>query len=127
MADYITEGELSSYLQVKHVAGKNTLTVELANGAVTDVIGDVLNTPAMSSRIKAITLEAAARHARNPLAFSSEQVKTDDYDTTERREGKALTAPGVYLTDGEKDELREHAFGLRGGRTGTIRLRVPRA
>ena len=125
MAAYITEAQLASYLQVTIPTGDAELTVQLANDAVTDVIGDITAWDTVPARVTAITLEAAARHWRNPQGYSSVQRKLDDFDTTERREGDALVAPGVYVTADEEDALLRVVFGNAGrSRVGAIRLRV---
>lgn len=120
MAEYVTTGDLASYLQVDEVPNAE-LVVELANGLVTDLIGDLDPAPA---RLRAIALEAAARGYRNPQAYTSVTVGIDDYDKTTRREGKQVDRFGVYLTDEETAELLGF-LGVRRRRVGSIRLSVP--
>ena len=125
MAAYITEAQLASYLQVTIPDGAAEVTVGLANDAVTDVIGDITDWETIPARVRSVALEAAARHWRNPQGYSSVQRKLDDFDTTERREGDALVAPGVYVTPEEEDALLRAVFGNAGrSRVGSIRLRV---
>jgi hypothetical protein len=123
MAAYITDTELASYLQTTIAPGSADLVVELTNGLVTDVVGDLVDPP---TRVRTIALEVAARAWRNPQAFSSVTVGIDDYDKTVRREGAALAAPGVYLTESEEAELRGF-LGVQRSRVGSIRLQVPDA
>lgn len=117
--DYITTGDLAAYLQVASVNA--TLVVELANGQITELVGDLDPVP---TRVKAIALEVAARGYRNPQAYTSVTVGIDDYDKTVRREGKAVDRVGVYLTDEEIAELLGFK-GVRRRRVGSIRLSVP--
>ena len=93
----ITSAELASYLRLPAVDDAVTLFTDMANGIVTDITGP-LATPPM--RVRAITLEVAARAYRNPNGYSSETI--DDY--TYRRDGDTRQA-GVYLTDAEAREL----------------------
>ena len=93
----ITTTDLSSYLRDPQADPDAATVVELANGVVNDVIGDLDPLP---TRVTAITLEVAARAWRNPHGYSSETV--DDY--TYRRDAETRRA-GVYLTDDERAEL----------------------
>lgn len=96
--DIITRSDLAAYLRDSDVysdAGAGII-IELANGLVSDVTGETT----ITSKIRAITLEAAGRAWRNPEGYSSETI--DDY--TYRRPEDARRA-GVYLTDTEMDEL----------------------
>jgi len=121
MADYIDEGDLASYLQLPEVPSDASFPVKMANGLVTDVVGDLAPVP---TRIVTIALEVAARGYRNPQAYSSVTVGIDDYDKTVRREGAALAAPGYYLTPDETAELLGYV-GIRRRRVGSISLQVP--
>jgi hypothetical protein len=96
----ITKAELASYLRDPDV-NTNTdadLIVSLADGLVAEIVGAPTTVP---TRVKAITLEVAARAWRNPKGYSSETI--DDY--TYRRDADTRRA-GVYLTDGERAELQ---------------------
>lgn len=95
----ITNDDLASYLRDPSLSSDTTvgLFVDLANGVVEDVTGTLATAP---TRVKAITLEVAARAYRNPNGYSSETV--DDY--TYRRDADTRQA-GVYLTAGERSEL----------------------
>lgn len=101
--DIITTADLASYLRDATVTndGGAALYVDLANGLVTEAGGaPLLLLDPLPIRVKAITLEVAARAWRNPNGFSSETV--DDY--TYRRDSDTRAA-GVYLTDAERAEL----------------------
>lgn len=104
--EIITPDELASYLRDSAVASDAAipLLVELANGIAADAYGTVTPIPA---RVRAITLEVAARAYRNPEGYSSETV--DDY--TYRRDAQTRQA-GVYLTVSERGELS--GLGLSG-------------
>lgn len=96
--DIISSDDLASYLRESD-PDWTTLgqLVELANGIVSDVLGDPAET---TTRAVAITLEAAARAYRNPGGYSSETI--DDY--TYRLPEDARRA-GVFLTATEQAEL----------------------
>jgi hypothetical protein len=119
MVAYIDEDALASYLQTTITGGEADLVIELANGLVTDVVGDLEPVPTL---VRAVALEAAARAWRNPQGYSSVTSEIDDYTKTVRREGAALTAAGVYLTDAEEARLLR-LVGVR--KAGTITLDVP--
>ncbi len=121
MAEYIQEADLAAYLRTTITDGQADLFIELANGIVTDVVGNLDPVPA---QVRALTLEVAARAWRNPDGYSSISTEIDDFTKTVRREGDALTAPGVYLTDAETDLLLG-LLGTRGPQVGSIRLGVP--
>jgi hypothetical protein len=121
MAEYIQEADLAAYLRTTITGGQADLFIELANGLVTDIIGDIDPVP---TQVRAITLEVAARAWRNPDGYSSVSEEIDDFTKTVRREGDALTSPGVYLTDAETDLLLG-LLGTRGPQVGSIRLNVP--
>lgn len=79
--------------------------VALANGLVTDVIGEdaILNT-----EMETITLDVAARAFTNPDGTSSVTMSFDDSSKTKRWEGGPATSDisrRVYLTDEERDRL----------------------
>lgn len=115
----ITSADLASYLREPNPdSAAISLYVELANGIVTEAFpGSVPSTA--PTRLKAITLEVAARAYRNPNGYSSETV--DDY--TYRRDTDTRAA-GVYLTDGERAELTTiSGGGIR--RAGTIPMTSP--
>lgn len=96
--EIIITSELASYLRDDEVAGDGAdLLVELANEVVTERYGETSPVPA---RVRAITLEVAARAWRNPDGYSSETI--DDY--TYRRDAETRRA-GIYLTAGELAEL----------------------
>jgi len=122
MASIISSDDLTSYLPgVTIPAASLTLYVRLANGIVTDVIGSLEKIP---ERVEAITLEAAARgvDSSQPTSITT---SFDDTTRTIRREGltRAAAKRGVYLTDGERDELLRLAGKRRRRRAGTIHLR----
>lgn len=125
MSVFITEAQLASYLQATIPTGAAETILELANGIVTDVLGDDYDPATAPVRVKAIALEVAARAWRNPQGYSSVTVGIDDYDKTVRREGAALTRTGVYLTDEELAELLGLLEVTGPVRAGSIRLRLP--
>lgn len=98
----ITTAELASYLRTTE-ASEMALVVELAEGIVSEVW--TAGTSPAPARVRAITLEVAARAWRNPEGYSSETV--DDY--TYRRDADTRAA-GIYLTDAERAAL----LGLNG-------------
>ena len=90
--------DLASYLRDSTVSGNDAdFVVDLANGIVGDVIGTLDPIP---TRVRAITLEIAARAWRNPNGYSSETIE----DYTYRRDAETRQA-GVYLTPSESAEL----------------------
>lgn len=107
MAEQIfTDIELSAYPGVNLdgvTAGTIQLVVMMANGMVTDIIGELTPVPV---RAKAIALEVAARSLRNPEGASSVSKKIDDWTKTIRWEGEGAEEAGVFLTDAEEAELR---------------------
>lgn len=105
--EIITPNDLASYLRESELDPSADLLVDLANGIVSDVTGDLV--APYPSRVRAITLEVAARAYRNPQGASSETI--DDY--TFRRDGDTA-AGGVYLTRAERSEL-SGAVGFTAG------------
>lgn len=103
--DIIDDGELTSYL--RQPGADVALYVELANGIVGELVG---NADTIPTRVKAITLEVAARAYRNPNGYSSETV--DDY--TYRRDADTRQA-GVYLTNAEAAEVLRLTGQARSG------------
>lgn len=95
---FIDVDDLAAYLRDAGAPGDVLFQLaDLANGVVSDTTGALDPVP---TRVKAITLEVAARAYRNPQGFSSESV--DDY--TYRRDSATRQA-GVYLTAAESSEL----------------------
>lgn len=115
--------DLASYLGRAGIAVDDVsadLYVDLANGLVSDVVGELDPVP---TRVKAIALEVAARGYRNPNGYTSVTTSFDDSSKTWRRELSGSQA-GIYLTDAERDELMGLA-GKRRARAKSIRLMVP--
>lgn len=125
MSEFISEEQLASYLQATITTGAAETIIELANGIVTDVLGEDYDPNTAPTRVKAIVLEVAARAWRNPQGYSSVTVGIDDYDKTVRREGSALERTGIYLTDNELAELLGLLDDVGPVRAGSIRLRLP--
>lgn len=97
--DIIDAVDLASYLREPEADyDVLDLLVGLANGIVSDALGNPEGDP--STKARSITLEVAARAYRNPDGYSSETV--DDY--TYRLPEDARRA-GVYLTATEAAEL----------------------
>lgn len=122
MTDYIDTTLLAAYPGVVVAdAATMQLVVDLVNGQVGDILGDLEPVPA---RATAVALEAAARALRNPQGFTSVSKKIDDWTKTERWEG-GDEAPkgGIHLTEAEQAELWGMVRGTPG--VGTIRLGVP--
>lgn len=120
----ITEDELVNYLQgVSLPAGVAALYTSLANGEVADITGELTTIPV---RVKAITLEVAARPLRNN-GFTSVTTTADGTSKTVRREGVSADDAGVVVTAAERAELRAIVTGKprRIRRVGSIGLRVP--
>ncbi|MGH1563037.1 hypothetical protein [Mumia sp. DW29H23] len=125
MADIITGDDLAAYLPGRNVvpdSATTTLYVELANGIVSEVTGEIFPVPV---RIRAITLEVAARGLRDADGYTSVTTAFDDTSRTVRREGAGEDL-GVYLTDEERDEIVDILSGRPRRRAGTIRLGVAR-
>lgn len=120
MTEFIDEGALASYLQVDIPSGKAAFVLTLANGQVTDIVGDIDPAPA---RVLAITAESAARAYRNPKGLASFTKSVDDWSKTERWEAASRT--GVYLTDEEKAELRGYRTDSTTTRRRSIQMSVP--
>ena len=100
--DVITSTELASYLREANPdTAALDLLVELSNGIVSEVTGDLTPIP---TRVKAITLEVAARAYRNPDGYATESI--DDW-----RGGRPAetAAAGVYLTESETATLNRLA------------------
>lgn len=128
MADIIDLDDLTAYPGVTIDPDADyTLLLELANGVVNDIIGDLALDP-IPSWVKALTLEVAARALRNPEGYTSvtQSRALDDWKSasTNRYEGDATQA-GVYLTDAERARLEALlSGGPIGGRVGTIRTKA---
>lgn len=119
---YITAAEVASYLEKPAGSiAEDAIGIVLVNGLLNDILGDLNPIP---FAVKALALEVAARGFRNPQAYTSVTVGIDDYDKTVRREGKAASLPGFYLTDDERAQLYG-LLGVRRSRVGSIRLAVP--
>lgn len=91
--------DLTSYLRVADPdQGVVDLLTELANGIVSELPATFTNP--VPTRVKAITLEVAARAYYNPEGLSYE--RGDDYGY-----GRATDTrnAGVYLTESERAEL----------------------
>lgn len=102
----ITGEQLASYLDVA-LTDNITLKANLADGIVAELIYPTGTLPeTIPARVTAITLEVGARAVRNTDGYSSETI--DDY--TYRRPDGTREA-GIYLTAGEKRELRGIADG----------------
>jgi hypothetical protein len=111
MADIASLPELASFLQVDlDTATANLLLLELAQGLITEIIGDLDPWPVTA---KAVALAAAGRAYRNPDGLKRETVGavTSEYNAEEM---------GVYLTPSELGRLQGHVTGRRGS-MGTIR------
>lgn len=113
--EIINVTELASYLRESDLDGSAALHVELANGIVSEVIGDLDPLPV---RVKAITLEVAARAYRNPEGWASEAI--DDWSG---RRSNATADGGVYLTPWERSDL----LRLVGGGSSVRSVRLIRA
>ena len=114
----ITDTELASYLE-RAVTPALTMKVDLANDLVLELPYATPLAEPYSARVRAITLEVAARAVRNPNGASSETV--DDY--TYRLPSETRQA-GVYLTDAERAELLALG-GVSRGTSYTIAMTSP--
>lgn len=117
-AGIISADELASYLRDPSLTDDSSFVfiADLAETLVRDLTGDVTTLPI---RVKAITLEVAARAWRNPNGYSSETV--DDY--TYRRDPNTRQA-GVYLTDDERGEILQ-LVGMTGGTAYSVGVPSP--
>lgn len=112
MADVATLEEFASFLQIDlDTATANLLLLDLAQGLVTEVIGDQDPWPVTA---KSVALAAAGRAYRNPDGVKRETVGgvTVEYNPEEM---------GVYLTDSELSRLQSQLPGRRSS-MGTIRV-----
>ncbi len=91
------------------------LILSLTDALVREVAGVVAD-PA-PPRVRAVALEVAARAYRNPEGAVSESI--DDYSYSR---SASTAAAGVYLTDAERNILREVSGA---GRVRSVRLRSP--
>lgn len=95
----ITDAELASYLETT-VTASLTMKANMSDKLVTELIYASGLPATIPTRVKAITLEVAARAVRNPGGYSSETVEDYTYRLpTETRQA------GIYLTPGERAEL----------------------
>lgn len=111
MAEIASLSEFASFLQVDlDTATANLVLLDLAQGLVTEVIGDQDPWPVTA---KAVALAAAGRAYRNPEGLKQETVGgvTSIYNAEEM---------GVYLTDTELSRLQTQVTGRRSA-MGTIR------
>lgn len=112
MTDIATVEEFASFLQCDlDTATANLLLLDLAQGLVAEVIGELDPWPVSA---KAVALAAAARSYRNPEGVKRETVGgvTVEYNPEDL---------GVYLTDSELSRLQPSVPGRRGS-MGTIRV-----
>lgn len=118
MVPIATLGEFASFLQVEvNEATSNLLLLDLAQGLVTEQIGDHDPWPATA---KAVVLAAAGRSYRNPEGSKRTTVggTTDEWNAEEM---------GVYLTDSEVGRLRRWLSGPGGSTTDSPRGCFPAA
>ena len=98
MADIATLPELASFLQIDlDTATANLLLLDLAQGLITEVIGEQDPWPTIA---KSIALKAAGRAYRNP-----EGTKLDTVGATTQAYNDPLYQMGVYLTPDERAAL----------------------
>src|SRR5436189_584820 len=116
--DIINTGDLTNY--VGSTPPNDAMLVELANGLVSDAWANPIEE--VPTWVTAITLEAAARSARNPKGLSSWSRAIDDASRTERLPEHAARA-GVFLTQDETDRLMG-VTRRRRQRYGTIRVQI---
>ena len=100
--DIIDADDLVAYLR-SGTADQVAVFVDLANALVTEAWVDPVDPIPVS--VQSITLEVAARPARNPKGLASWSRSIDDGSRTERLPDRAARA-GVYLLDHERRELR---------------------
>lgn len=113
MVAIATVEELASALQSDlDTATANLLLLDLAQGLIAEVIGDLDPWPVTA---KAIALAVAARAYVNPDGLRQETVggTTSIYNAP-------LYSNGVYLSESEEARLQKHVSGRRGS-MGTIR------
>jgi len=107
MADIATLEEFASFLQADvNTATANLLLLDLAQGQITERIGDLDPWPTTA---KAVALEAAKRAYVNPEGLGSETSGSTAATYPER---------GVYLTKDEVERLQEWANGPGGSTVG---------
>lgn len=112
MAEIASLPEFASFLQIDlDTATANLLLLDLAQGLITEVIGEQDPWPASA---KSVALAAAGRSYRNPEGLKQETVggTTTVYNAEEM---------GVYLTASEVARLVKWKNGGR-ARIGTVRL-----
>lgn len=111
MANIAELTELASALQSDlDTATANLLLLDLAQGLITERIGEQDPWPTIA---KSIALTAAARAYRNP-----EGLRTDVVGGTTAGYNDPLYRMGVYLTDAEKKELSDWLNGPGGSTLG---------
>lgn len=122
MPDFITRPKLASYPGVTITSaqtGTADLVVQLTNGLITDIVGDIDPVP---TKVLTIAYEVAKRALSNPDGVESITTGVDDWKKTVRYANAASLRAGVYLTDEEVADLR----GKKGvKRTKSIQLGVP--
>lgn len=130
MTDVLTIGNLRAYPGVSIPSeATGDLVVELVNGLITDIIGDLDPVP---TRAKTIALAVAKRALENPENAESITTGLDDWKKTIRYRkaaGDVADDLGIYLTESQEDELRdmvrEAAGSVRVSPVGSIRMSVP--
>lgn len=128
MTDVLAIGMLRAYPGVAIPSeATGELIVELTNGLIGDIIGDLSPLP---TRAKTIALVVAKRALSNPEGAESITTGLDDWKKTVRyRAAETASEIGVFLTDAEEDELRdmvrEAAGAVRPSPVGSIRMSVP--
>lgn len=128
MTDVLTIGKLRAYPGVSVPSDETgDLVVDLTNGLIGDIIGDLDPVP---TKALAIALVVAKRALSNPENAESITTGLDDWKKTIRyRASEMAEDAGVYLTDAQEDELRdmvrEAAGTVRVSRVGSIRMSVP--
>jgi hypothetical protein len=111
MANIAELSELASALQVDlDTATANLLLLDLAQGLITELIGEQDPWPKTA---KSIALTAAARAYRNP-----EGVRQDQVGGSNQLYNDPLYRMGVYLSDAEKADLLAWLNGPGGSTVG---------
>jgi hypothetical protein len=127
MADVLTEPELSGYLHGELDGSASAVTVALFVGLTNALIHEVIGTAPVTTTMRTVALEVAARGYRTSRGYTSVTASADGTSKTWRRDGVTADGKraGVYLTPEEKADLLAEVSPAPVTPRAPIRMEVP--